>query len=89
MILPFFYYPLAQLVDHKFLIFHQFLDCILLGFLNHYKTLYIYALVNSIGLLVLVIFQWLCGYLLHLHQDLFCLFYSFSLAVSSLSLIHI
>ena len=31
----------AQLVDHKFLIFHQFLDFILLGFLNHYKDLYI------------------------------------------------
>ena len=28
---------LAQLVDHKFLIFHQFLDCILLCFLNHYN----------------------------------------------------
>ena len=47
----------AQLVDHKFLIFRQFLDCILLGFLNHYKDLHIYTLVRFILLLVLVIFQ--------------------------------
>ena len=72
---------LAQLVDHKFLIFHQFLDCILLGFLNHYKDLYIYALVRSIRLQVLVIFQWPCEYPKHLHQDLSCLFCSFSLVI--------
>ena len=54
---------LAQLVDHKFLIFHQFLDCILLGFLNHYRALCIYGLVRSIRLLVLVIYQSVYGYL--------------------------
>ena len=37
---------LAQLVDRKFLIFRQFLDCILLGFLNHYKGLCDYGLVK-------------------------------------------
>ena len=31
-------------VDHKFLIFYQFLDYILLGFLNHYTDLYTDAL---------------------------------------------
>ena len=71
----------AQLVDHKFLTFHQFLDCISLGFLNHCKDLYIYVSVRSIRLLVLVIYQWLCGCPKRPNQDLFCLFCRFSLAV--------
>ena len=62
-------------------VFHQFLDCILLGFLNHYKGLYIYGLVRSIHLQVLVIYQWPCGCPKHHHPNLFRLFCSFSFAV--------
>ena len=72
---------LAQLVDHIFIIFHQFLDYISLGFRDHCTALCIYCLVMSIRLLVLVIYQWPCECPKHHHPNLSCLFYSFSLVV--------
>ena len=75
---------LAQLVDPKFLIFHQFLDCILLDFQDHCTALCIYGPVMSNHLRVLAIYQSACGYLQHLHPNVSCQFCSFSLVVFQL-----
>ena len=52
-------------VGQKFLIFRQFLDCISLDFQDHCMDQYIYVLVSSIQLLILVIYQSIYGYLFH------------------------